>query len=138
MNGNDILSAPLTVNWSLSYRCNFTCRHCYSRTLDTPALPPERMRDVVELLADKGVVFVNFGGGEPLLVGELFDITAFAASRGIKVTMNSNGWLLDRAVSGRIRAAGFESVGISIDSPDARVHDRFRNMEGSFARAVSA
>ncbi|UCG38869.1 MAG: SPASM domain-containing protein, partial [bacterium] len=52
--------------------------------------------------------------------------------------MNSNGWLLDRAVSGRIRAAGFESVGISIDSPDARVHDRFRNMEGSFARAVSA
>ena len=26
-----LLTAPLIVNWSLSYRCNFDCSHCYTR-----------------------------------------------------------------------------------------------------------
>ena len=27
----ELFSAPLTFNWTLSYRCNFSCSHCYSR-----------------------------------------------------------------------------------------------------------
>jgi len=135
---SDLLSAPLTVNWSLSYRCNFTCSHCYSRELEAGLLTLSDIRNAVDLLAEKGVVFVNFGGGEPLLLDDLFVITAYAVSRGLKVTMNSNGWLLDLSVARRVAEAGFHSVGISIDSPRAGVHDCFRNREGSFQRAVAA
>jgi len=138
MNNSDLLSAPLTINWSLSYRCNFTCSHCYSRELETEQLDGAAIRKVVDLLADKGVVFLNFGGGEPLLVPDLCRITAYAVSKGLKVTMNSNGWLLDASWARRIARAGFHSVGISIDGPEAGVHDRFRNREGSFERAVRA
>jgi GeoRSP system radical SAM/SPASM protein len=136
MKNSELLSAPLTVNWSLSYRCNFTCSHCYSRELETVLLPQSEIRDVVDLLSEKGVVFINFGGGEPLLLDGLFDVTQYAVSRGLKVTMNTNGWLLDPPAAGRIANAGFHSVGISIDSPEAKVHDRFRNKEGSFDRAI--
>lgn len=136
MRNSDLLSAPLTVNWSLSYRCNFTCSHCYSRDLETTQLPLADIRGVVDLLADKGVVYINFGGGEPLLIDGIYDIAAYAVSRGLNVTMNSNGWLLDASVAGRIAEAGFQSVGISIDSPQAVVHDRFRNRKGSFERAI--
>lgn len=138
MRNNDLLSAPLTVNWSLSYRCNFTCSHCYSRELESVLLPPSDINRVVDLLAEKGVVFINFGGGEPLLIDGLFDITAYAVSRGLKVTMNTNGWLLDAAAAEGIAGAGFYSVGVSIDSPRAEVHDRFRNREGSFKRALES
>jgi GeoRSP system radical SAM/SPASM protein len=138
MKNSDLLSAPLTVNWSLSYQCNFTCSHCYSRELETVMLPPADIRNVVDLLAEKGVVFINFGGGEPLLLDDLYNITAYAVSRGLKVTMNTNGWLLDAPAAGRIAKTGFHSVGISIDSPRAQVHDRFRNREGSFDRALEA
>jgi GeoRSP system radical SAM/SPASM protein len=135
---SDLLSAPLTVNWSLSYRCNFTCRHCYSRTWTEEPLALENVLKVVDLLQNKGVVFVNFGGGEPLLDSRIYDVAAASASAGLKVTMNSNGYLLDGNEAVRIAEAGFHSVGISIDSPDEKVHDRFRNMEGSFDKAVQA
>jgi len=52
--------------------------------------------------------------------------------------MNSNGSLIDEAVSDRIAEAGFHSVGISIDSADPDTHDRFRRMPGSFEKAVRA
>ena len=138
MKNSDLLSAPLTVNWSLSYQCNFTCSHCYSRTLETAILPLSDIRSVVDLLVEKGVVFINFGGGEPLLLDDLYDVTSYAVSRGLKVTMNTNGWLLDAAAAGRIASTGFHTVGISIDSPVPELHDRFRNRKGSFERAVKA
>ncbi|NJC86996.1 MAG: SPASM domain-containing protein, partial [Desulfuromonas sp.] len=63
---------------------------------------------------------------------------AYATAKGLNVSMNSNGWLLDRAAAEKLREAGFKSVGISIDSVDPALHDDFRNMPGSFERAVAA
>ena len=138
MSGSDPLSAPLTVNWSLSYRCNFTCRHCYSRNMETERMTPEKVRRAVDLLAEKGVIFINFGGGEPLLVPDIMEIAAYAVSKGLRVSMNSNGWCVDEDTAREIARAGFTSVGISIDSPDPVSHDRFRNRRGSFSRAIRA
>lgn len=138
MKDEELLSAPLTVNWSLSYRCNFSCRHCYSRLETEAALPLEDIKGIAGLLAAQGVVFINFGGGEPLLYEHLFQVTAHAVSLGLKVTMNTNGWLVDPEIAGRIAEAGFYSVGVSIDSPDPAEHDRFRDRPGSFDRAVAA
>ena len=134
----DILSAPLTVNWSLSYRCNFICRHCYSRNQAEAPLPRESVLRILDLLRERGVVYVNFGGGEPLLYPDLFEVVSHASSVGLKVAMNSNGYLLDASAVERIASAGFFSVGISIDSPRRDVHDRFRCRVGSFDRAAAA
>ena len=38
----EMFSAPLTFNWTLSYRCNFTCEHCYSRDEECPELDTGR------------------------------------------------------------------------------------------------
>ncbi len=133
-----ILSAPLTVNWSLSFRCNFTCSHCYSRDLVDEGLDRKEVLRIIDLLAAKGVVFVNFGGGEPLVYPDLFDVAAYASEAGLKVTMNSNGYLLGKEEAARIVGSGFFSVGVSIDSPHGDVHDRFRNRPGSFQRALGA
>jgi len=52
--------------------------------------------------------------------------------------MNSNGWFLDQEAARRIKESGFKSVGISIDSAEASLHDDFRNRKGAFDRAVAA
>lgn len=134
----ELLSAPLTFNWTLSYRCNFSCSHCYSREEQAEELPTEAICRIVDILAEKQVPFVNFGGGEPLIREDLFDIASYAGSRGLNVSMNSNGWLVDAAAAARIRQSGFHSVGISIDSAEAHLHDEFRCMPGSWKRAVAA
>jgi GeoRSP system radical SAM/SPASM protein len=81
---------------------------------------------------------VNFGGGEPLLRADLLELAAYAASLKMRVSMNSNGYLLDRTKAGELRQAGFAAVGISLDSHEPSVHDRFRGVDGSHGRAVAA
>lgn len=131
-------SAPLTFNWTLSYRCNFSCDHCYSRDEDCPELATAEILRIVDILAEQQVPFINFGGGEPLIRADLCEIAAYATGRGLNVSMNSNGWLLDRPMAQRLKEAGFKSVGISIDSADPALHDDFRNRSGSWQRAVAA
>ncbi len=136
--GRELLSAPLTFNWTLSYRCNFSCSHCYSREEQAEELPTADLLAIVDILAEKKVPFINFGGGEPLIRDDLFAIAEHAAARGLNVSMNSNGWLVDREAAERLRESGFCSVGISIDSAEAALHDDFRCMPGSWRRAVAA
>jgi len=133
-----LFSAPLTFNWTLSYRCNFVCEHCYSRDEVCAELPTAELKRIVDVLAAKQVPFINFGGGEPLVRDDLCELTAYATAQGLNVSMNSNGWLLDGSAALRLREAGFRSVGISIDSADPDRHDDFRNMPGAFPRAVAA
>lgn len=132
------LDSPITVNWGITARCNFTCRHCFSRLDRTAELTSPEAERVVDILADHGVLYVNYGTGEPLLREDLFPLTEYAAGKDLAVTMNSNGSLIDEAAARRIREAGFRQVGISIDAADAAAHDAFRRMPGSFDKAVRA
>jgi GeoRSP system radical SAM/SPASM protein len=132
----ELLSAPLTFNWTLSYRCNFTCEHCYSRDETCPELELSDNRRIIDVLADHNVPYINFGGGEPLIQKDLFEIASYATRRGLNVSMNTNGWLLDHVAAQKLKDAGFKSVGVSIDSAQADVHDQFRNQVGAFERAV--
>ncbi|AMV72403.1 GeoRSP system radical SAM/SPASM protein [Desulfuromonas carbonis] len=134
----ELLSAPLTFNWTLSFRCNFSCSHCYSRDEIAEELSTADLKRIVDILADRQVPFINFGGGEPLIREDLFEVATYASSKGLRVSMNSNGWLIDGAVGQKLKDAGFASVGISLDSADALLHDDFRNMPGSYDRALRA
>jgi len=131
-------SAPLTVNWTLSYRCNFACEHCYSREEQCEELPLEKLQQIAAILADAGVLFINFGGGEPLIYPDLLKLSRFAADQGLNVSMNTNGWHLNAESARNLKAAGFTSVGVSVDAHQAALHDDFRNCPGSFERAVAA
>lgn len=132
------LQAPLTINWAINNSCNFACSHCYSRTDTHDELAPDVLRSCLEKVAKAGVFSVNFGGGEPLLHPQLLEMARFASGLGLRVSMNSNGWLLDGKTAVALREAGFSKVGISIDSHIPEVHDRFRGVTGSHSRAMAA
>jgi GeoRSP system radical SAM/SPASM protein len=132
------LRTPLTINWSLSYSCNFSCSHCYSRGSNVSELTADEIKLVTDKISAAKIPFVNFGGGEPLIIKDLMAITRYAVEKGLKVSMNSNGYLLDKETAKKIKEAGFASVGISIDGSSPEVHDSFRNKSGSFVKAIEA
>jgi GeoRSP system radical SAM/SPASM protein len=132
------LPAPLIVNWALSFRCNFDCQHCYTRLDRSPELSTDQVREALDRVAKAGVMFVNFGGGEPLLRQDIFAVSRHGADLGLRVSMNSNGSLVDAAIAAELARAGYASVGLSIDSHDPAVHDDFRNHPGSHRKAVQA
>jgi len=138
MKTNNFLKAPLTINWAVTNRCNFSCQHCYSRTDPSEELDCGTLLTCIEKIISAGVLSINFGGGEPLLRKDLTDIAAFASQKGLRVSMNSNGYLLNRETASRLKTNGFSKVGISIDSHIPEVHDHFRGISGSHEKAVAA
>ncbi|MDP3112530.1 MAG: GeoRSP system radical SAM/SPASM protein [Thermodesulfovibrionales bacterium] len=138
MKNNWFAASPVTINWAVTNRCNFKCRHCYSRADTSRELDLETVYNIINKISGAKVFSINFGGGEPLLRKDIFEIALFASKLGLVVSMNSNGFLIDRDVAQRLKQAGFQKVGISIDSPKQEVHDEFRGVEGSHRKAVAA
>ncbi len=138
MKNETLLKAPLTINWAVTNRCNFKCRHCYSRTDPSEELSGNALFTCIEKIVKAGVLSINFGGGEPLLRKDLLDIAAFSSGKGLRVSMNSNGFLIDLERAKSLKAAGFSKVGISLDSHVPDVHDGFRGIPGSHQKAVAA
>jgi GeoRSP system radical SAM/SPASM protein len=132
------IKAPLTINWAINNSCNFSCRHCYSRSDTGDELDRDTLCRCIEKTAQAGVMSINFGGGEPLLRHDLLDISACAAGNGMRVSMNSNGWLISQDKARELKQSGFYKVGISIDSHVSELHDKFRGMPGSHERALHA
>jgi len=108
----ELFSAPLTFNWTLSFRCNFSCSHCYSRDESVDELATADILRIVDILVEKQVLFINFGGGEPLIRDDLFEIADYAVGKGLNVSMNSNGWsmLPSPSVCGPAGSIAWESA----------------------------
>ncbi|MBI5409455.1 MAG: GeoRSP system radical SAM/SPASM protein [Nitrospirae bacterium] len=136
---NDFLpGAPLTINWAVTNKCNFRCSHCYSRNDPSDELGLDLLCKCIEGVARAGVLSINFGGGEPLQRKDLMEIAKFASQNGLRVSMNSNGFLIDSGKAAELKDNGFSKVGISIDSHRPVVHDEFRGVKGSHEKAVRA
>ena len=131
---------PPVVIWNLLRRCNLTCKHCYATSADSvfrDELDTEAALQVIDDLADAGVKVLILSGGEPLLRGDLFLLSAHARDQGMFVALSSNGTLIDERNIAQVRAARFDYVGISIDGLEA-THDAFRQLKGSFASSLKA
>jgi radical SAM protein with 4Fe4S-binding SPASM domain len=128
---------PVVV-WNVSRTCNLHCIHCYS---DSEArkypgeLTHEQGRALLDDLAAFGVPAVLLSGGEPLARPDTLELARYGRSLGLKFTLSTNGTLIDLKMARRIREIGFSYVGISIDGIGS-TNDRFRGVDGAFARAV--
>jgi Fe-coproporphyrin III synthase len=130
---------PIVV-WNITRRCNLRCIHCYS---DSAACtyPGEltwgQCQEVVEDLANYGVPALLLSGGEPLIHPHFFELASLARERGLRLTLSTNGTLIDAETAHRLRHIGFSYVGISLDGMGS-THDHFRGREGAFDKAVAA
>ena len=61
-----------------------------------------------------------------------------ASALGIKVTMTTNGTLIDKVKAKRLVEGGLRGVNISIDSPIRKMHEKIRGVEGCFKTTAKA
>jgi tungsten cofactor oxidoreducase radical SAM maturase len=99
--------------------CNLQCRTCIRNIWQDPQahMEMEVFRQVVEQMADlTAVERVVFSGlGEPLTHPHILDMVCLVRERGVKVTIGSNGLLMDRAVSRELITLGVDRLVISLD-----------------------
>lgn len=130
---------PLTVMIAVTGRCQCDCAHCSASGLPSEGeLSGAEVRAVIDSARAMGSPKIGFTGGEPLLREDIAELTAYAAGLGLSVSIDTNGILLDRGAASALAAAGISNVNVSLDSPDARRHDRLRNYGGCFDAALAA
>ncbi len=128
---------PITV-WNITRTCNLRCVHCYSDSAAAQypgELNWEQMEKVVEDLAAYQVPSLLLSGGEPMIHPRFFELVDLASSKGLKLTISTNGTLITPEKAALLKAANVAYVGISLDGI-GKIHDEFRRKEGAFDGAV--
>jgi len=126
------------VIWNLIRRCNLTCMHCYSISADVDFAGELSTTEVLSVMHDLrtfGVPALILSGGEPLLRKDIFEIARHAKSMGFYTALSTNGTLIDMPMALRVRDAGFDYVGISLDGL-RETHDKFRRKRGAFEKSL--
>ena len=128
---------PIVV-WNVTRTCNLRCVHCYSDSFAQKypgELTHEQALANIDDIAAYKVPALLFSGGEPLARPDTLDLMEYAASKGLRVTLSTNGTLIDEAAAARIKKIGATYVGISLDGI-GETNDLFRGKKGAFDAAV--
>lgn len=129
---------PIVV-WSSTKKCNLRCIHCYSNSTgecDEGELTTAEAKTMIEDIARMGVSALLFSGGEPLIRGDFFELATLAVSKGIRVTISTNGTLITPETAEKLKALGVTYAGISFDGI-GEINDHFRGVSGAFERALT-
>ena len=128
---------PVVV-WNCTKTCNLNCVHCYARSEAIRyqnELTHEEGISLIDQLADFKVPVLLFSGGEPLLRPDFFELANYAASKGIRPTISTNGTRIDEETAKRLKDMGVGYVGISLDGCET-THDKFRGKPGAYQMAL--
>jgi radical SAM protein with 4Fe4S-binding SPASM domain len=126
------------VSLRLTDRCNLRCRTCgqwgQAGYLHDPGPGQElAWTRYAELLADLAAhgprPLVYLWGGEPLLYPGLVDLVEAATALGMPVSLATNGGRLER-LARRLVEAGLFLLQVSIDGPEAELHNALRPEAG--------
>ncbi|MBV6394599.1 MAG: Coenzyme PQQ synthesis protein E [Anaerolineales bacterium] len=130
---------PLYAKIKVIYGCNLKCEMCnHWRESRGLALKTEKFKEIIRDLAELGCRKIHFTGGEPMLRGDIPELTAHAHALGIRVCMTSNGSLIDKAKAKALVEAGLRGINISIDSPIRKIHEKIRGVAGSWKLTTRA
>jgi len=126
----------------LSEGCNLRCRHCwiapkFQANDPGKTLPVELFRHIVSQAKIIGLTGVKLTGGEPLLHPEIEIILQYIQEEGLDLTVETNGVLCTAKLARQMAACRNPSVSVSLDGATPETHEFVRNVNGSFADAVS-
>jgi radical SAM protein with 4Fe4S-binding SPASM domain len=134
---------PALLLWELTRACALACAHCRAAARtdrDESELSTAEACAVLDSVRrDFGPILVVLTGGDPLLRPDLEELAAHGTALGLRIALTPSATPLlthDRLAS--VVRAGVRRLAISIDGPDARAHDGFRGVAGTFHRSIHA
>lgn len=91
---------PLYGAFELTSRCNFNCAMCYVHTMDNytamkSELTTEQWKSIMDTAHERGMLFALFTGGECLLRQDFKDLYLHVYNKGVLMSVNTNGSLLN-------------------------------------------
>jgi len=133
---------PKWIAWEITRRCNLKCIHCRSSSEEIVKEHPDQSKEecfrIIDDITSYAKPVVVLTGGEPLLREDFFEIAKYGNKKGLRVCLATNGTLINEEICEKIKDADIKMVSLSLDGPDEKVHDNFRQQEGAFRATVNA
>lgn len=126
---------------ALTYECTCNCPHCSAALYGNPnskILSSTEIYDIIDQLKELGLKTVYFFGGEPLLDKRIFEYVHYVKKTGMESRLDTNGTLLNLKIIEALKAAGLNSLGVSLDSPLEDIHDQARGVDGLFRKNLKS
>ncbi|HEX78307.1 MAG TPA: radical SAM protein [Dehalococcoidia bacterium] len=138
--GDNLTPRLHVVAWEMTKGCNLNCAHCRASAGYGPypgELSTEECLHLIDQFLEVGRPTLILTGGEPLLRQDLFQVGKYAAERGLRVVMGSNGTLITQEMAARLKEIPVSRLGVSLDFPTPELQDNFRGKAGAFEAALS-
>jgi AdoMet-dependent heme synthase len=132
------LGIPLSVHIDVTYRCNERCAHCYLDHDDKGEMTTQEIKNVLDQLAEAGVFFLVFSGGEVFMRRDFLELVEYARKLLFNVKVKTNGVMIHEAEAQRLRELGVEQLQLSVYSHRPEVHDAITKLPGSLKRTVNS
>lgn len=129
----------LALKWDIANSCNLHCKHCGAAYYLDRA-PVELELDEL-LRACDSIIACRFDhvvllGGEPFILGDtLLRVTERLADGGVKVTITTNGTLINFSMAEKLIRSGVQGIIVSLDGEE-NACDMLRG-KGVFSKSIS-
>jgi len=107
---------PWAAHLYVTEQCNLDCHYCneFNNSIPHPALAD--LKKWMDHMRKLSVMRLGLQGGEPLKHPDIVEIVRYAKSIGFrKMSMSTNGFLLNRQLLADLEGAGLEKLQISVD-----------------------
>jgi radical SAM protein len=131
---------PFIAIWETTQACDLMCAHC--RACAKPAADPLELTTdeghrLLQNFADARVPLVVLTGGDPAKRPDLVDLVAHGSAIGLNMALTPSATpLVTAPLISALGRAGLTRLAISIDGPNATIHDAFRGVSGSFDQSL--
>ncbi|MCX6559509.1 MAG: radical SAM protein [Candidatus Aminicenantes bacterium] len=136
------LEVPLTLNITLTHRCQTQCRYCYAeRRGVAPAdeLSVAAWSDLIDQAAGLGISRVGLLGGDPMARPDALEVFRHLVERGMWFFVSTK-CHIDRETAHRLAAMGLgeRNVQFSMDAPTPDMADALVGSPGFYKRALES
>jgi MoaA/NifB/PqqE/SkfB family radical SAM enzyme len=134
------------LQWHITERCNWRCKHCYQESYTTPEMNMEMLESVLNQYVNlvkkwqlpKNRVRIQITGGEPLLREDFFKFLAkvYNLSQYFHFTIMSNGSFVTKENAKILKLLGIKNFQVSLEGME-KTNDEIRG-NGTFKKVLKA
>ncbi|MFA8300299.1 MAG: radical SAM/SPASM domain-containing protein [Hyphomicrobiales bacterium] len=91
---------PSQIGIEITNKCNFHCEHCINSSSehDTLEMPLWKIKEIIDYMHERQLICLDISGGEPLLHPDFHEIIEYGYSKGMAMSVASNGYILSPEV----------------------------------------
>jgi len=135
---------PASGAIDLTYRCNLKCLHCYlgdqteiKKNQDIE-LGTTQWKGIIDEITEVGCLYLLITGGEPLVRRDFKQIYIHAKTRGLLVTVFTNGTLISEDILELFDRVTPKVVEVSLYGATAETYERITGVKGSYEKCLQA